>query len=101
MKIFLITFTLIFSSIFLSSCKTVTSKIDAKVSEEEKELSKWLKKSESDLKIFYGQPDEIEFKDNRNRIYVYTSEKLKIKCERKFEVNQKNIIIGFTSKNCF
>ena len=33
-------------------------------------------------------------------IVLYT-EKFKIKCERKFEINQNNTVIGFTSKNCF
>ena len=37
----------------------------------------------------------------RNRNYVYFTEKYKIKCERKFEVNPKNVVVGFSSKNCF
>ena len=28
-------------------------------------------------------------------------EKYKIKCERKFEINPKNMVVGFSSKNCF
>jgi hypothetical protein len=32
---------------------------------------------------------------------VYLSQKLKIKCERKFEINQNNMVLGFSSKNCF
>ena len=72
-----------------------------KTIQEEKELSKWLNKSESELKIVYGQPDKIEFLETRNRNYIYVSEKFKIKCERKFEINQNNTVIGFTSKNCF
>ena len=66
-----------------------------------KELSKWLNKSEEDLKSFYGQPDKVEFLKTRNRNYVYFTEKYNIKCERKFEVNPKNIVVGFSSKNCF
>ena len=76
-------------------------KIDEKAAQEERELTKWLNKNESDLKISYGQPDKIEFLNSRNRNYVYISEKFKIKCERKFEVNPDNKIIGLTSKNCF
>ena len=53
---------IIFSSlIFLVACQSVSKKIDEKTTQEEKELSKWLNKTESDLKIVYGQPDEIEF----------------------------------------
>ena len=86
---------------FLNSCQSVTKKIDEKAAQEERELTKWLNKNESDLKISYGQPDKIEFLNSRNINYVYISEKFKIKCERKFEVNPDNKIIGFTSKNCF
>tara|TARA_B100001287_G_scaffold249603_1_gene229567 strand:+ start:68 stop:370 length:303 start_codon:yes stop_codon:yes gene_type:complete len=89
------------TSIFLFSCQTVTKKIDEKTSQEEKELSVWLNKTESKLTEFYGKPDKVEFTNNRNRYYIYVTKKLNIKCERKFEINPKNLIIGFTSKNCF
>jgi hypothetical protein len=85
----------------LSACQTVTTKIDKTTEQEKKELSQWLNKSESELKIFFGQPDKVEFLKTRNRNYVYITEKYKIKCERKFEVDPKNMIIGFSSKNCF
>ena len=99
MKKFLI---LIFLVINLSSCQTVTKKIDEKVSEEEALLSKWLNKSEEELKIKFGKPDQVELKINsKNRFYIYTKEKLKIKCERIFEIDPGNKVIGFTSKNCF
>ena len=90
---------IIFSSI--SACQTVSEKIDEKTALEQKELSKWLNKSESDLKIFYGQPDKVEFLGTRNRNYAYETKKFTIKCERKFEINPKNKIVGFSSKNCF
>ena len=97
-----IVFILIFFLLSLASCQTVSNKIDEKVSEEEKQLSKWLNKSEESLKIEFGKPDKIDFKNNsRNRFYVYTKEKLKIKCERIFEISSENKVVGFTSKNCF
>ena len=97
-----IVITLIFLFLSLASCQTVSNKIDEKVSEEEKQLSKWLNRSEESLKIEFGKPDKINFKNNsRNRFYVYTKEKLKIKCERIFEINPGNKVVGFTSKNCF
>ena len=95
----LILFTLL--SILLAGCQTVSKKIDDTTAKEEKELSKWLNKPEEDLKSFYGQPDKVEFLKTRNRNYVYITEKFKIKCERKFEVNPRNIVVGFSSKNCF
>ena len=95
-------FFIIFSSlILLTACQSVSKKIDEKTLQEEKELSKWLNKPESDLKIVYGQPDKIEFLETRNRYYIYSSKKYNITCVRKFEVNPKNMVVGFSSKNCF
>tara|TARA_B100001989_G_scaffold191520_1_gene140442 strand:+ start:719 stop:1024 length:306 start_codon:yes stop_codon:yes gene_type:complete len=96
---FAILYTLLLISI--SGCQTVSKKIEDTTDKEKQELSKWLNKSEEDLKSFYGQPDKVEFLKTRNRNYVYITEKFKIKCERKFEVNPRNIVVGFTSKNCF
>ena len=85
----------------LNACQTVTTKIDKTTEQEKKELNRWLNKSENDLKSFFGQPDKVEFLKTRNRNYVYITEKYKIKCERKFEINPKNMVVGFSSKNCF
>jgi len=96
-------FTILYTLFLISftGCQTVSKKIEDTTSKEEKELSKWLNKPEEDLKSFYGQPDKVEFLKTRNRNYVYITEKYKIKCERKFEVNSRNIVVGFSSKNCF
>ena len=87
--------------IALGGCQTVTDKIEKTSELEKKELSKWLNKSEENLKSFYGQPDKVEFLKTRNRNYVYFTKKYKIKCERKFEIDSSNIVVGFSSKNCF
>jgi len=94
-------FFIILSSLIFTACQSVSKKIDEKTMQEEKELSKWLNKTESELKIVYGQPDKIEFLETRNRNYIYVSKKYNIKCERKFEINPNNMVIGFSSKNCF
>ena len=96
---FVILYTLLLIS--LGSCQTVSKKIEDSTEKEKQELSKWLNKSEEELKSFYGQPDKVEFLKTRNRNYIYIKEKYKIKCERKFEVNPRNIVVGFSSKNCF
>ena len=101
MKSLKILFFIILVSPVLNACQTVTTKIDKTTEQEKKELSQWLNKSESELKIFFGQPDKVEFLKTRNRNYVYITEKYKIKCERKFEVDRKNVVVGFSSKNCF
>ena len=88
-------------SLFLNSCQTVSKKIDKNVEKETEELSRWLNQPESELKIVFGIPDKIEFTDKGTRKYIYISKKLKIKCERKFEISSNNMITGFSSKNCF
>ena len=94
-------FFLVTALLALSACQTVTTKIDKTTEQEKKELSQWLNKSEADLKIFFGQPDKVEFLKTRNRNYIYVTKKYKIKCERTFEINPKNMVVGFSSKNCF
>ena len=96
---FAILYTLLLISII--GCQTVSKKIEDTTDKEKQELSKWLNKPEEDLKSFYGQPDKVKFLKTRNRNYIYITEKYKIKCERKFEVNPRNIVVGFSSKNCF
>ena len=87
--------------ILISGCKTVTKKVDEASKKESQKLSKFLKKTESELKIEFGKPDLIEMANNKNRILVYYDSKFKIKCERRFEVDPKNIVVAFNSKNCF
>ena len=98
------TYKIFFLILFLSSllgCQTISTKVDKVITKEEKELSKWIGKTESELTSFLGKPDRIDFGNTRSRYYVYLSQKLKIKCERKFEINQNNMVLGFSSKNCF
>ena len=101
MKNLKLLFFLISAFLVLNACQTVTTKINKTTEQEKKELSQWLNKSEADLKNFFGQPDKFEFLKTGNRNYIYATEKYKIKCERKFEINPKNMVIGFSSKNCF
>ena len=92
---------IIFIFFLISGCKTVTDKVDKASEKETKKLIKFLKKTESELKIEFGKPDAVEVMNNKNKILVYYDSKFKIKCERRFEVDQKNIVIAFNSKNCF
>ena len=93
-----------FLTIFLTTlqgCQTISKKVDEVTKKEEKKLSKWIGKTEFKLISSLGKPDRIDFGNSRSRYYVYLSQKLKIKCERKFEINQNNMVLGFSSKNCF
>ena len=93
-----------FLILFLSTsigCQTISTKVDKVSQKEQQELSKWIGKTESKLTSSLGKPDRIDFGKSRSRYYVYLSQRLKIKCERKFEINQNNVVLGFSSKNCF
>tara|TARA_B100000686_G_scaffold221808_1_gene228899 strand:- start:225 stop:521 length:297 start_codon:yes stop_codon:yes gene_type:complete len=87
--------------ILISGCKTVTTKVDEASKRESERLSKFLKKTESELKIEFGKPDLIEIANNKNKILVYYDSKFKIKCERRFEIDPKDVVVAFNSKNCF
>jgi len=97
-KIFLI---LITSLILLSSCKTIDRKTQEIVKKENQKLSKFIGQPETELKIVMGNPDS-ETKDYKgSRILVYKTKKYNILCERKFEINEGNMVVGFTSKGCW
>tara|TARA_A100001011_G_C14288095_1_gene834794 strand:+ start:1785 stop:2081 length:297 start_codon:yes stop_codon:yes gene_type:complete len=94
-------FILCLALILITGCKTVSKKVDNASKKESEKLNKFLTKTESELKIEFGNPDFIDVGNNDNKVLVYYDSKFKIKCERRFEVNQKNIVVAFSSKNCF
>ena len=98
MKFFIVTILVFF---LITGCKSVTEKVEKASSKETEKLSKFLNKTDSELKIEFGKPDDIEILANKNQIFVYQDSKFKIKCERRFEINQKNIVVAYNSKNCF
>jgi hypothetical protein len=99
-KLYKFFFLILFVSNFLG-CQTISTKVEDITKKEEQELSAWIGKTKSELTSSLGKPDRIDFGKTRSRHYVYVSQKLKIKCERKFEINQNNVVLGFSSKNCF
>ena len=98
LKLILIIFT---TFILLSGCQTVKEKTDAIVEKENEKLSKFIGKSSSELQMELGKPDE-DFKNSKGNFeFVYNTKKYLIPCERRFEINSENIIIGFVSNGCF
>ena len=89
------------SLFLLSSCQTIEKKSQQAVKEENEKLSKFLQQPESELKIVMGEPDNIIKDDKGVTFLVYTKTKYNITCERKFEVDQNKMVVGFTSKGCF
>ena len=98
LKLILIIFTIF---ILLSGCQTVKEKTDAIVEKENEKLSKFIGKSSSELQMELGKPDE-DFKNGKGNFeFVYNTKKYLIPCERRFEINTENIVIGFVSNGCF
>ena len=100
MKIYY-TFILIISLFLLNSCQTIENKSQKAVKKENEKLSKFLNQPESELKIVMGEPDKIIYDEKGMKFFIYTKKKFNITCERKFEINQNKMIVGFASKGCF
>ena len=84
-----------------NGCQTIENKSQSAIKKENEKLSKFLQQPESELKIVMGEPDSIIKDDKGSTILVYTKKKYNITCERKFEIDQNKMIVGFTSKGCF
>lgn len=92
---------IIILSFLLSGCQTIKNKSDQILKKENSKLSKFIGQPETELKIVMGNPD-LENKDNKgNKILIYKNKKYGITCERKFEINNYLMVVGFTSKGCF
>ena len=87
--------------VLISGCQTVKEKTDAIVEKENEKLSKFIGKSSSELQMELGKPDEDFKNDKGNFEFVYNTKKYLIPCERRFEINSENIVVGFVSNGCF
>ena len=87
--------------ILLSGCQTIENKSQEIGKKEVKEISKFIQQPESELKIVMGEPDEIKYDDKGSKFLIYKKKKYGITCERKFEIDQNKMVVGFTSKGCF
>ena len=85
----------------ISSCQSIENKADKVGKREIKEISKFLQQPESELKIEMGKPDEILYDEKGSKFYVYKKKKYGIACEKKFEIDENNMIAGVSSRGCF
>ena len=97
---FILVFIVVALFIF-NGCQTIENKSQSAIKKENEKLSKFLQQPESELKIVMGEPNEIAYDDKGSKFFIYTKKKYNITCERKFEIDQNKMIIGFTSKGCF
>ena len=85
----------------LSNCQTVEKKSQQSIKKENEKLSKFLQQPESELIIVMGEANEIAYDNKGSKFFIYTKKKYNITCERKFEIDQDKMIVGFSSKGCF
>ena len=98
LKLFLITFAMF---IMIVGCQTIKDKTDSIIEKENEKLSKYISKPASVLQMDLGKPDE-DFKNAKGNFeFIYNTKKYGIPCERRFEINNKNIVVGFVSNGCF
>ena len=87
--------------LLIANCQTIENKSQRVIKKENEKLSKFLQQPESELKIVMGEPNNIVYDDKGSKFFVYTKKKYNITCERKFDIDQSKMIVGFTSKGCF
>jgi|TARA_B110000008_G_scaffold229423_1_gene231940 hypothetical protein len=85
----------------VTGCQTIKQKTDVIVEKENKKLSKFIGKSSSQLQIDLGKPDEDFQNEKGNLEFIYNTKKYGILCERRFEINNDSIVVGFVSNGCF
>ena len=85
----------------ITGCQTIEKKSQTVIEKENAKLSQFLQQPESELIAVMGEPDSIFKSDKGTTFLVYTKKKYNITCERKFEIDQNKMIVGFTSKGCF
>ena len=100
MKIIYTIFLIIFLFV-IAGCQTIEKKSQRAIKKENEKLSKFPQQPQTELKIVMGEPDSIIKDDKGSTFLVYTKKKYNITCERKFEIDQNKMIVGFTSKGCF
>ena len=101
MRNFKIILTSLILLIATTGCKTIKEKTDAIVQKENQKLGKFIGKTSSDLQINLGKSDEDFRNEKGNLVLVYNTQKYGIACERRFEIDQNSIVIGFISNGCF
>ena len=98
-KLFLIKFILLL--VFLSGSQSINKKSEEIIKKENEKLSKFIGQPESELKIVMGNPDDEAKDEKGSKILIYKNKKYTISCERRFEINEVNMVVGFSSKGCF
>ena len=97
-KIILIPF---ITLLLLSGCQTIKKKSDEVAEKENEKFGQFVGKEVNEMRLELGSPSEDYVNELGNEMLIYKTKKYGIPCERKFEINNKEVVVGFTSKGCF
>jgi hypothetical protein len=88
----------IFLTLILSvySCTVISEKATQKADKENAYLSKFLNKSSANLNSTLGKPTQVLSESNLT-VHVYEVKGTIFDCQRKFTIDNKNIVTGFVS----
>ena len=82
--------------IFLSSCAVISEKAAQKAEKENSYLAVFLNKPVDELNKAFGKPTQT-LTENNQTVQVYEVKRVVFDCQRKFTVDNKNIVTGFIS----
>ena len=88
--------TLISLTFLIYSCSAVSEKAKEKADKENAYLSTFLSKPLFNLSQTFGKPTQI-LTENNQTIHLYEIKGKVFDCQRKFTIDNKNIVIGFVS----
>ena len=80
----------------LTSCTVISEKAAQKADKENAYLSTFLNKSLNNLTQTFGKPTQI-LTENNQTLHVYEIKGRVFDCQRKFTIDNKNIVTGFVS----
>ena len=83
--------------IFLTySCTVISDKATQKADKENAYLSTFLNKSSANLNSTLGKPTQVSSEGNLT-VHIYEVKGTLFNCQRKFTIDNKNIVTGFVS----
>ena len=78
------------------SCNAITEKATQKADKENAYLSTFLNKPSVNLNQTFGKPTKT-LAENNQTVYLYEIKGKFFDCQRKFTINDKNVVTGFVS----
>ena len=94
-------FSLVIVLILFSGCETIKKKSDEVAERENEKFGLFVGKDVNEMKLELGAPTEDFINEAGNEVLVYKTKKYGIPCERRFEINNNSIVVGFVSNGCF